>query len=783
MLSLKIDMQSRLLLVLVLIVNVTTAQNVTTDVQTYTPQQLIEDVLIDSNCITNIQVTNVVGGDFGGSDQSYGYFNATGTTFPFQNGIVLSTGRLSNVNGPNTSLSDDNANNWSGDQDLEIALNENNTINATILEFEFTTIASQISFNYIFASEEYQENNPNTCQFSDLFGFLIREVGQQQYQNIALVPNTQTPVKVTTVHPEIPGGCQEENQFYFGSWNDANAPINFNGQTKVLSATANTSPNVTYQVKLVIADEQNYRYDSAVFLEAGSFQVTTNLGPNLLEDTNNALCPNDIITLDATQTGNNVYTWYQDNTLLTTQTNPTLDIQDAGTYNVEVTLANGCISYGEIIIEKYDDFPTSNTSIIQCDFDQDGYSNYNLFTVDQTLLGTNPDLSIQGFYTSQLDAEQQSNPITTPQNFENTSINQTVYALLVNNQSGCTNISQIALSISNNTLPNYSFDGCDDGDIDGLATFDLDEVAAQIQPQVPTNASITFYNTMEDAFAESNPLPTQFLTTQPDTQTIIAKVKTNSIDCYAITEVQLNVLYTPQISENETVDYCLNNYPETITLQGGVLNDSPSNYYYQWLLNGTDTGVNTSFIDINQIGVYTVIITDPNGCFNTRDITVTAIQAPIIQDIIQTQSTSNNTATVILENNGDFEYALDQGSYQNSNLFTNISSGLHTVYVKNIDGCSVTQQTFAILGFPKYFTPNGDIYNQYWKPSGMTIDFNTNLDIKIFDRFGKLLHQINPESNGWDGTLNGQLLPTNDYWYLATFPNGTTTRGHFSLIR
>ena len=249
------------------------SQNITADSQSYTPQQLIEDILIDSDCITNVTVTNVVGGDFNGTDQSYGFFDAIGTTFPFESGIVLSTGRLQNVPGPNSSLSDDDAPNWQGDIDLENALNESGTINATILEFDFTSVASQVSFRYIFASEEYQENNPNSCQYSDLFGFLIRPtVGQDQYQNIALVPDTDTPVKATTVTPGVQGSCPPQNETYFGSYNGVDSPINFNGQTAVLTATANVVPYQSYHVKLVIADEQNYRYDSAVFLEAGSFE-------------------------------------------------------------------------------------------------------------------------------------------------------------------------------------------------------------------------------------------------------------------------------------------------------------------------------------------------------------------------------------------------------------------------------------------------------------------------------------------------------------------------------
>lgn len=295
----------------------TNAQNITVDSQNYTPQQLVENILIDSDCINNINVTNVVGGDFGGIDQSYGYFDATGTTFPFQSGIILSTGRLNNVPGPNASLSDDNATDWVGDADLEYVLSESGTINATILEFEFTSVASQVSFNYIFASEEYQENNANTCQFSDLFGFLIRRSGSQdQYSNIAIVPNTNTPVKVTTVTPGVPGSCPPENETYFGSFNDSTAPINFNGQTDVLTATANVIPYETYQVKLVIADEFNYRYDSAVFLEAGSFELSSDIGPNRLIATANALCEGESAILNAYQEGPNAYNWYKDDILV-----------------------------------------------------------------------------------------------------------------------------------------------------------------------------------------------------------------------------------------------------------------------------------------------------------------------------------------------------------------------------------------------------------------------------------------------------------------------------------
>ena len=92
------------------------SQNIQVDSQLFSPQQLIEDILIDSDCISNVVVNNVVGGNFGPTDQSYGYFDATGTNFPLERGIILATGRLQNAEGPNTTLSDDDADGW-GDLD------------------------------------------------------------------------------------------------------------------------------------------------------------------------------------------------------------------------------------------------------------------------------------------------------------------------------------------------------------------------------------------------------------------------------------------------------------------------------------------------------------------------------------------------------------------------------------------------------------------------------------------------------------------------------------------
>ncbi|MFM7896590.1 MAG: choice-of-anchor L domain-containing protein [Flavobacterium sp.] len=106
------------------------AQNITVD-EGFTPQYLVNDVLINSSC-ANVLNVSVSGGNFASGEKSFGYFDATGTSFPFQNGIVLSTGKIVNAQGPNTSLSDDGGNmGWNGDPDLNQALGLSNTFNSS----------------------------------------------------------------------------------------------------------------------------------------------------------------------------------------------------------------------------------------------------------------------------------------------------------------------------------------------------------------------------------------------------------------------------------------------------------------------------------------------------------------------------------------------------------------------------------------------------------------------------------------------------------------------------
>lgn len=754
------------------------SQNVTVDSQTYTPQQLIEDILINSDCITDIVVSNVVGGNFGGYDQSYGYFEANGSSFPFDSGLVLSTGRLQNVPGPNTTLSDDDAPNWGGDQDLENILDESNTTNATILEFDFVSVADQIKFRYIFASEEYQEGNSNTCQYSDLFGFLIRPADQQQYTNIALVPNTQTPVKVTTVHSGIPGGCNPINEEYFGSWNGPSAPINFNGQTSILTAEANVIPNQTYHVKLVIADEQNYRYDSAVFLEAGSFQLGSDLGPDRLISTGNPLCEGESLILSVEPSNGASYLWYKEGDPIPTI--PCLncteyEVTEAGTYHVEVNLENNCISYGEITIEYSENPNPTNANLVNCDFNGDGLSTYNLLTAEEMMI-TNNDQFISGFYNSLEQAQEEDSPIENMTNYSNSSLSEVVYAR-VENTFGCFAISEITLDVSQNDMDLEALTQCDDSPNDGFADFNLSAYTTEIQALVPNGSQVSYFYSLEDAELSVNSLPSSYTNEQAYYQTIYVRIDNNSM-CYSIAELILQVYENPVLPPDEEIKYCTNSYPETITLSANPNNAAPLTY--EWTLNGMPLGFDTPNIEINQVGTYSVSATNLYGCSAIRNFDVLASEPAQIENIQTTEAPS--TLTVNVTGNGDYLFGLDGGQFQLSHIFFNVPAGFHTVQVLNLDGCGTVTEEVAILGFPKFFTPNGDGENDTWNPYGVSTEFY-GMTIQIFDRYGKLLTTLLGNDAGWSGFYENQLMPSNDYWYKATLPNGKVYLGHFALIR
>ena len=736
---------------------------------TYSARQLVENVLIDSPC-ANVTNFTVSGGNFGTGENSYGYFNSGSSGFPFLTGIVLSTSKAVSTQGPNSAILSDDASGWGGDSDLEQALNISSTSNATVLEFDFTPLTSKVSFDYIFASEEYHGNAP--CRYSDGFAFLLKVAGSTNpYQNLALVPNTTTPVKVTTVHPDIPSGCSAQNETYFGSYNGVNSPTNFNGQTIAMTAKANVIPGTTYHIKLVIADESNPQYDSAIFLGGGSFNVGTDLGPDRLIATQNPICQGKTYTLDATEVGNNSYVWYKNNVIIPGETNPKYTVTSSGTYKVEVLLgATTCKAVGEVTIE-YSPLPTlTNTTIVQCDADNNGKTLFNLTKVDAIIKNNDTSLGNVFYYENIIDAQNQNtvNAILNPTNYE--SIPKTIYAS-VSNSFGCANTATVTLQISNTSATNSPvLKSCDtDGILDGFYTFNLSDANAMVLAGLPSGLIVEYYATENDALLQNNLLANQFKNTIQNQMTIYAKI-VNGTDCYGIIPLQLLVnANKPSNFGNEIASLCDGNY---VTLQV-----APSFSSYLW-----SSGETANSIKVTAGGNYSVTVKDQNTCEATKNFKVLISGIPTITSVeINDFQDNNNTILINVTGLGDYEFSLDGIHFQDSSYFTGVLSGEYTVWAKDKNGCGSASKKVYVLNYPKYFTPNGDGYNDFWTIENISVFPGSK--IYILDRYGKFIYQFKGGEKGWDGKYDSINLPADDYWFTITLNKDKTIKGHFALKR
>lgn len=258
------------------------------------------------------------------------------------------------------------------------------------------------------------------------------------------------------------------------------------------------------------------------------------------------------------------------------------------------------------------------------------------------------------------------------------------------------------------------------------------------------------------------------------------------------TPVTMEVYPVPEFEVVKTpVIYCLGTTP--ITLETF---NAKGTYTYQWTNETGEVISNLPYVDVNSEGLYTVVATS-NGCNTLLSVSVKESDVATItyEDISIVEASSNNSITINNANNnlgiGDYEFALDNvnGSYQDEPYFDDVKAGSHVIYVKDKNGCgnNPTSLEIFILGFPKFFTPNNDGQHDTWQIIGLGTDFTDASKVNVFNRYGKLIKQLNAKNGSWDGTFNGQLLAGSDYWFVAELVdfsgNVRTYRGHFSLVR
>ena len=440
-----------------------------------------------------------------------------------------------------------------------------------------------------------------------------------------------------------------------------------------------------------------------------------------------------------------------------------------------------CFEVVEVPVQVLSIPEVNNSSLTQCSVENGGPTSYFDLTKAQDSITEVTNVEFH-YYTTLADAQANVNEISNIESYQNVTNPQTLFVQVKNETNDCYALAELELNLVLTDANDATLVACDnDGNNDGLSTFTLNDAEEQILSGLPEGLEIEFYETEENALLEIDPLPNNYENTTAHHQEIYARVSHASA-CYAVNKLSLFVHELPPLPPDQDIYYCQDQFPQTITLDAGI-SEATNSYEFSW----TPTSETTSSIEVNETGTYTVTATNPEtGCSTSRTFNVLPINAAIVDHVNVQGVDYNNSIEIILtsENIDAYEFALDDpsGSYQAENIFYNVAPGLHHVYIRNTNGnCAMTSIAVSVVGFPKFFTPNNDGFNDYWQVIGA--DHELVSDIFIFDRFGKLLAKLDPASTGWNGFYNDKRMPPTDYWYKVKLQDGRVYRGHFSLKR
>ncbi|MBD8081914.1 T9SS type B sorting domain-containing protein [Chryseobacterium caseinilyticum] len=186
-----------------------------------------------------------------------------------------------------------------------------------------------------------------------------------------------------------------------------------------------------------------------------------------------------------------------------------------------------------------------------------------------------------------------------------------------------------------------------------------------------------------------------------------------------------------------------------------------------------NTGATTQTITVSTAGTYSVKVTNSFGCENTDSIVLSYSTLAQITAV----NITGNTAAVIVSPSGIYEYSLDNASWQDSNIFTQLEMGEYTVYVRTKDGCFIGQKPFSIFNIPNAISPNGDNVNDSWKIAGLQNYKGS--EVSVYDRKGALVFRqiVNKTPLEWNGKINGAPVPTGNYWYTIKVSDGRNYSG------
>lgn len=515
-------------------------------------------------------------------------------------------------------------------------------------------------------------------------------------------------------------------------------------------------------------------------------------GNNFNIETEISICDGESYVLGAEYETSATYQWFENGEEIEGETTPFLEINlpenEEAPYSTAYTLdifpETGECKLSGIANVIFGENPIINdTSLVQCvtDFETET-ANFNLTNARADLIeATN--LSVQDFefqFFETLEDLENENSIENETNYQNLNNPQSIIAEVTNSETRCKNTATIQLVVDDiEGTEEVDLFACDDN-LDGFQSFNL-ELTSNETSFTPTY----FYRSINDALQDENRIsnPESFNNTEAYQQTIYFRTE-QDFGCGILGVLNLRFNDLPFQFEDQEVFYCLEDSPETISISPSVPENRINNYQYFWPFNNEET----FSTEVNEAGTYEVLVTEiATGCSSVQNIVVKNSNLASFQVNLNDGSETSNSLEIIVDQPnslGNYEFAIEDpaGTYQESPVFEDLPPGFYDVFARDKNGCGIAKRTVGLVGVMQFFTPNNDGINDSWSVVGLPA--NKNAQVRVFDRFGKLLISFSAQNyKGWDGTYNGKLMPNNDYWYLVELDDGRTLKGNFTLKR
>ena len=434
---------------------------------------------------------------------------------------------------------------------------------------------------------------------------------------------------------------------------------------------------------------------------------------------------------------------------------------------------------------------------------------FNLTAAIPDLLGPLQDPAdyMVSFYRSDVEAIAGTGAIALPGSFENQTNPQEIWTRITHIVSGCVSAGNQSFELvvqdgATATDPLAPYVICDNLDpVDGIGEFDLTTQDAEILAgQDPLDYTVSYHLTQADAQAGTNAVsPVTAYQNEINPQLIYARVTNTSNmampQCYATAQLLLKVEQLPEIVFEGGYRVCVDAQGNPIPEEDGSISPptietglDESLYGFMWEVNGQPLPEVGSSIVAVVGGTYTVTVTEfATGCSGSYSVEVQQSSPPLDfgAEVVSGAFAGEHVIEAFATGDGTYEFQLDEGPFQESGTFGDVQPGDHIITIRDIYGCGSVEIPVGVIDYPRFFTPNGDRFNNTWNIIGIA-NGDPTAKIYIFDRYGKLLKQISPLGTGWDGTYNGNPLPSSDYWFQVEYTENEKRkefRGHFTLKR